>query len=79
MARVEADIAAGLPAAALAERHYPFLMHWSEERLRAAIVMLRDAEIGPFAADRGGAGRSADEREPDADPFLGPLNFRSPR
>jgi hypothetical protein len=41
MRKVEADIAA---------RHYPFLMHWSEDRLRAAMHDLHDAGIGPFAS-----------------------------
>lgn len=50
MARVEADLAAGVDVPELAERHRQFLMHWSEERLRAGMAMLRDAGVGPFAA-----------------------------
>jgi hypothetical protein len=50
MRKVEADIISGVPIPDLAARHYPFLMHWSEDRLRAAMHDLHDAGIGPFAS-----------------------------
>jgi hypothetical protein len=49
MRRVEADIAGGVPISEMAQRHYPFLMHWDEHGLRDAMQMLQDAKIGPFA------------------------------
>jgi hypothetical protein len=47
--QVEADIAERRPPAAIASRHFPFLMHWCESCLAEAIARLRDAGIGPFA------------------------------
>lgn len=48
MSALEADMAANLPIRQLAARHHEFLMHWSEERLREAMQMLRDAGLGPL-------------------------------
>jgi hypothetical protein len=50
MSAVEADLAAGVSIPDLAARHHLFLMHWSEDRLREAMRMLREAGTGPFAA-----------------------------
>jgi hypothetical protein len=50
MRKVEADIDSGVPIPELAARHYPFLMHWSEDRLRTAMHHLHDAGIGPFSS-----------------------------
>ena len=50
MSALEADMAANVPIPQLAARHHPFLMHWSEDRLRDAMQMLHDAGIGPFGA-----------------------------
>ena len=49
MQAVEHDIAAKVPINELARRHRAFLMHWSEDRLRDGMMMLRDAGIGPFS------------------------------
>lgn len=50
MSALEADMAADVPIPQLAARHHGFLMHWSEDRLRNAMQMLHDAEIGPLGA-----------------------------
>jgi hypothetical protein len=50
MRKVEADIDGGVPIPELAARHYPFLMHWSEDRLRTAMHYLHDAGIGPLSS-----------------------------
>jgi hypothetical protein len=49
MRRVEADIGSGVPIPEMAHRHHPFLMHWSEDRLREGMLMLSNGGIGPFA------------------------------
>jgi hypothetical protein len=49
MQAVEHDIAAKVSIDDLARRHRVFLMHWSEDRLRDGMMMLRDAGIGPFS------------------------------
>jgi hypothetical protein len=49
MLEVEADIDAGVPIPELARRHYPFLLHWSEDKLRDALTALRQSGIGPFS------------------------------
>jgi hypothetical protein len=48
MKAVEADIAAGLTPAMLAERHRAFLLHWDQGKLEDGIRMLQEAGIGPF-------------------------------
>ena len=52
MRKVEADIVGGVSIPELAARHYPFLMHWSEDRLRNAMYHLHDAGIDPFSSAR---------------------------
>jgi hypothetical protein len=48
MKQVEADITAGAPPSAIAQRHGEFLMHSCNGCLLKAITRLRDAGIGPF-------------------------------
>lgn len=48
MEAVERDVAAGVDAAVLAERHRAFLLHWDQEKLEDGLRMLQDARLGPY-------------------------------
>ena len=48
MDAVERDLQAGVPLAAMAERHRAFLLHWDQAKLEAGMRMLRAAGLGPF-------------------------------
>jgi len=48
MAAFERDLAAGVSAKQLAERHHAFLLHWDEALMVAGMKMLHDAGVGPF-------------------------------
>ena len=48
MASLERDIAAGAPIDSLAQRHYPFFLHWDEPLMAASMRQLRDAGFAPF-------------------------------
>jgi hypothetical protein len=48
MAAFERDLASGASIDSLAERHYPFLLHWDEPLMATSMRQLRDAGFGPF-------------------------------
>jgi hypothetical protein len=51
MQAIEQDLAVGDSAALLAQKHRDFLIHWwTEDQLAAAIQMLNEADMGPFAS-----------------------------
>jgi hypothetical protein len=47
MAAFERDLASGASIDSLAERHYPFLLHWDEPLMATSMRQLRDAGFGP--------------------------------
>jgi hypothetical protein len=44
----ERDLEAGTPRELLANRHYPFMLHWDEPLMAVSLQQLHDAGIGPF-------------------------------
>jgi hypothetical protein len=44
----ERDLKAGTPRELLANRHYPFLLHWDEPLMAISLQQLHDAGIGAF-------------------------------
>jgi hypothetical protein len=46
--KVLGDIEAGVPLAAIAERHQPFLLHWNRDFLVSRLEMLHASGMGPF-------------------------------
>ena len=48
MAAFERDLASGASIDALAQRHYPFLLHWDEPLMATSMRQLRDAGFVPF-------------------------------
>jgi hypothetical protein len=49
MAAFERDLASGAPAEDLAQRHYPFMLHWDPSLMVVSLRRLHDAGVGPFA------------------------------
>ena len=44
----ERDLQNGTPREQLANRHYPFMLHWDEPLMAVSLQQLHDAGIGPF-------------------------------
>jgi hypothetical protein len=54
MDKVEAEILSGNPPSQIAERNREFLVHWWDEtKITEAMLMLREAGIGPFSKMKG--------------------------
>jgi hypothetical protein len=45
----ERDLQAGMPGSVLAQRHYPFMLHWDVQLMEAGLQRLHEAGIGPFS------------------------------